>query len=131
MTPKRPQQFKMRVDRIIDHAKKDSPMMRIPAIARSECLMVVQAYHGGEWRTVWALFRQAWYLTWHGWLGTLKIKVCDWVGWTKLYDIPETESYRAHTERHGRKCSGSPNCNNMHCIEDSVPKWFRWLTRWD
>ena len=56
--------------------------------------------------------------------------VCDRVGWTKLYHMPETDTMRAFTMRHGRKCSGSPNCDNMNCIGDSVPRWFKWLTRW-
>ena len=60
-----------------------------------------------------------------------KIQFCDWMGWTRVYDYPETKSMIAHSERHGRKCSGSPNCSNMNCINDSIPKWFKVLTRWD
>ncbi len=36
-----------------------------------------------------------------------------------------------HFERHGRKCDGEcQNPEKMDCITDSIPGWFKWLTRW-
>jgi hypothetical protein len=62
------------------------------------------------------------------------LRVCIWIsdraGWTKLYHIPTTDELLEHWQRHGRKCSGSPNCDNWNCISDSLPKWFKRLTVW-
>jgi hypothetical protein len=57
--------------------------------------------------------------------------ICDRMGWTRLYWISDTYEIPGHHERHGRKCSGSPNCNNPFCISEGVPRWFRRLTFWD
>jgi hypothetical protein len=128
MTPRQPERFAVRIARIVEHAKSDSAMFRIPPIATLECRMVVEAYYGGRWRTVRALAREAAWFTWNDVVGATILWVCDTVGWTIIHHIPETADYRAHTERHGRRCSGSPNCNDVRCIKRSLPKWFRAAT---
>src|SRR6266404_2356191 len=128
--PARPEQFKSRLIRISEHAKSNSPMLHIPAIAAFECKMVLNAYYGGQLRTSLALFREWFYLWRHDIFNSAVIWICDRVGWTRLYDVPETETMKPYRMRHGRNCSGSPNCQNMNCIDDSIPKWFRWLTGW-
>lgn len=96
-----------------------------------ECKMLMESYYGGRWRFAWRLLYEAAYITFHDIIACVRIKICDWMGWTKLYYYPQTDEMLGHWQRHGRKCSGSPNCANMNCIEEGVPKWFRWITRWD
>ena len=124
-------QYEMRLARISDHIRSNSPMMRIPPIAASECQMLLEAYHGGRWKTIFALTGMAIFLLRHDLNARFVIWLCDLAGWTKVYDIPETEKMRAHKQRHGRKCSGSPNCQNVNCIDDSIPAWFKFISRWD
>lgn len=130
--PIHPERFSKHADRIIERCReKGSIMFRIPPMAALECEILLHYYYGSKWRMVWHLFRAALHQSIHSGYNRCLIKICDWMGWTKVYHIPETPEFRAHYQRHGRKCSGSPNCNNMRCIDESIPKWFRWLTRWD
>ena len=87
----------------------------------------LKAYYGSAPRALWALFRQEIYLWRHSVNGRFCIWFSDRMGWTKLYHFPESPGWREHWRRHGKKCSGSPNCQNDNCIEDSQPRWFRWL----
>ena len=132
MNAARPEQFKTRAERIISHCRMEPPtMMQIPAIAAAECQMLLESYHGGKWRVIRYLFREWLYLRSNSVLWNARLWISDAVGWTKIYDVPETADCIAHQQRHGRKCSGSPNCDDLHCIDRSIPKWFRRLTRWD
>jgi len=128
--PRQPERFENRLERMWAHAKSDSVMWRIPPVVMLEVRCLERAYFGGQWRTVWELFKEALHDTIESWGNRLRIKICDWMGWTKLYYFAETASMLGHWQRHGFKCSGSPNCFNDQCITDSVPKWFRWITRW-
>lgn len=128
--PRQPERFNNRLERMRAHAKSDSVMWKIPAVVMLEVRCLQRAYWGGEWHTVWALFYEALWNTWQDFKCNLRIRICDWVGWTKIYWYPETERMIGYHRRHGAKCSGSPNCHNDHCIEDSVPKWYRKLTGW-
>lgn len=124
-------QFENRRERLIKHARENPPMMwRIEPMLVFEIKLLLEAYYGGKWREVWALAREAANYDSNALITSARIKICDWAGWTKLYYYPETETMVGHWQRHGRKCSGSPNCNNHHCIDDSIPGWFKWLTRW-
>jgi hypothetical protein len=124
------ERWERRVDRIRGHGPNSFMWRVAPAIA-FELRLLLESYYGGPWRMVWALFRLTFSNIIHTWTGRLRIWVCDRMGWTKIYFVPETDYMRAHWRRHGRKCSGSPNCDNINCIQDSVPGWYRWLTRWD
>lgn len=106
-------------------------MYSIPAIVNSECRMVTHAYYGGRWWALWYMFKEACYLGTHGAYHSFLLWICDTAGWSKVYDIPQTKDFIAHQQRHGKKCSGSPNCNNMNCIDESIPRWFRTITGWD
>ena len=106
-------------------------LWKITPIIVSEFEQAVEAYYGGYWATARHALWKAVYMTWGDLSSTLRIRICDRMGWTKLYYYSETEKMIGHWQRHGRKCSGSPNCNNMSCIQDSVPRWFKWLTRWE
>ena len=128
--PARPEQFKMRTDRMINDCKRGALLFKIPPICAFECKMLLESYYGGAWRMLWVIFKESVYLAFRGYLVRLRIRFCDWMGWTKIYDVPETATMRAYKMRHGRKCSGSPNCNNHRCIDDSVPMWFKRLTFW-
>lgn len=128
--PKNAGKFYNRLGRMREHAKSDSVMWKIPAVVMLEVRCLQNAYWGGPWRVVWALFKEQCYLSFHGFLSFLRIKICDWMGWTKVYWYPETERMIGHHRRHGAKCSGSPNCHNDHCIEDSVPNWYKKLVHW-
>lgn len=96
-----------------------------------DCWAVCRYYYGGSVRAAFRLLYLSFYLwansLWHGFL----LWVTDRMGWTKLYDHPESTPDNPFRIRHGRYCSGSPNCNNWECIAQGIPKWFRWLTRWD
>lgn len=105
-------------------------MMDIPPIIASEFELALHAYYGSRWQMVRALARKALVLWWDGKVGGCLMWISDTVGWTKVYHVPETKDYVDHYRRHGRKCSGSPNCQNMDCINDSLPKWFRRILEW-
>lgn len=110
-----------------DRLRDDSPIHQIPAIFTNEVWWCLRAYYGGSIRALLSLARQDFYL-WRGykWNG-FTIWLCDRFGWTKIYHYPETEEMMEHEERHGRKCSGSPNCSDVTCIDRSIPKWFKKL----
>jgi hypothetical protein len=127
--PINPDQFKRRADRLRNLARRsdnDYPF-RIPPILSAECWLVVEAYYGGKWAAVRAMIWAALRLSCWSFFGHVRIRTCDMMGWTKLYDM----TAQGFQMRHGRCCSGSPNCNNHLCIEESVPGWFKWLTRWE
>lgn len=119
------EKFKERVDSIGKHIN-----MKLPDIfIEMELRLALIAYHGSVPRLCWYMLRE-WFEYWAGWhLQSVAMWISDTVGWTKLYDVPETTEYRAHKIRHGYKCHGSPNCHNDHCISDCLPKWFKWITR--
>jgi hypothetical protein len=129
--PVKPEQYHNRLDRLRKHAREDSVMLRIAPAVVFELKLVLNAYYGGPWRVIWALVKEQWWQTRIALVTRARIRFCDWMGWTKVYYYPETERMVAHYRRHGSKCSGSPNCGNDSCIEDSVPRWYQKLTRWD
>ena len=123
--------FTPRANRLMARATENRQLFQIPPLLKSECQMIVESYYGSKWAMVWALFKETlWLLCWSAW-GHLRIRFCDFMGWTKLYDVPATSRMHGYQMRHGRRCSGSPNCNNHRCIEESVPGWYRWITRWE
>lgn len=129
--PARPKTYKIRLERIRGHFVNSGGIgSRITPLMMMELELLQQAYYGSQLKAgrhlLWAgikdlIFSKA---------CKLRIKVCDWMGWTKVYHYHETELMRAHSQRHGRKCSGSPNCQNDRCIDDSVPKWYKKITGW-
>lgn len=134
MTTKKPvmkESFERQLGRIRSHCKSESPMMKIAPIARMEMIIALSYYHGGRGRLALALLREWFVLARSHYCCAITMFVCDRMGWTKVYHYPETDSMIAHSQRHGRKCSGSPNCSNANCIDDSVPRWFKILSRWD
>lgn len=122
--------FLRRLGRMREHAKSDSVMWRIPPVVMLEVRCLQNAYWGGPWRVVWALFKENLWLSAQSFRLGLGLTIADWLGWTKLYWNPETSEITGHYRRHGRKCSGSPNCHNENCIDESVPRWFRRLFGW-
>ncbi len=116
--------------RIIDQSETAQSMHNIPALMAMECWCLVKAYYGSTSRALWTLGKNALHLWAWGWYGSILIKISDRAGWTKMYHYNETEEMFAHDERHGRLCSGSPNCADMDCISRSIPKWFKRITRW-
>jgi len=116
--------FDRRMERIAGLVKtKHCPSL----ILECEMRLALYTYHGGRMRAGWRILKAALQEEWLERKSRLACWITDRVGWSKIYDIPETVDYIAHKERHGRKCSGSPNCSNMNCIPDSCPRWFRWL----
>lgn len=117
--PVRAEAFKIRMERF-----KTKSVFIIPAIFASECSMVLEAYFGGPiraglhliyWGVRSSIARQRARFLW---------AISDRVGWTRLQQIPDTPCF----ERHGGQCKYH-NCMDSNCIDKSVPKWFRWLTR--
>lgn len=129
--PRNPEQMAIRLERIKEHARADSPMLKIPPIAASECLLVVHAYYGGPWHAIWNLIRMQLFLGYHGVRGSLIWRFCDLVGWTKVVHHPGNANALEHWRRHGKQCSGSPNCHDMDCSDRSIPRWFKKLVGWD
>lgn len=122
--PVKPEGFK----RWCDSIHKDHKLFAdIAPMKAFQFKAALDNYYGGRWATIVALIKEAWYLTWRGWVVSAMVWFSDRMGWTKLYFYHETEKSHAHHCRHGSKCSGSPNCANEHCIEDSWPKWFKKL----
>lgn len=116
------------------HFKTDSPMSRIPPIVSWECQMLLAAYYGGYRQAAWAIFKYWFRVEFcHMYASRLRVKISDWMGWTHIIHYPETKDYVAHDERHGRHCEGYPyhEHSERDCFGSSIPKWYRWLTRWD
>ena len=130
MTAKKPvhrELFEYRAERM----RKQHPMMfKIAPIFNSECEMVVIAYHGSRLRAGLSLIKEYFRLGFSQRYFHLVFWFCDFIGWTKLVDIPETQTHHAYKMRHAKKCHGSPNCS-QDCINSAVPKWFRKITRTD
>lgn len=99
-----------------------------------EARLLLVAYHGGTRQAAWALFK-FWISVevWQHYTSCARLLISDWMGWTKLHHYPEDDKYHARTERHGRYCEGYPYSEHpdVDCISQGVPRWFRWLTRWD
>ncbi len=131
--PTNPESFAMRSNRLRNLARRSDTEypFRIPPILTSECWLIVEAYYGGKWPAVRAMAWAATRLSVWSFFNHLRIRTCDMMGWTKLYDMPAAPNMKSYQMRHGRRCSGSPNCNNHLCIEESVPGWFKWITRWE
>lgn len=124
-TGERREQFKMRVERI-----GKLIAMKCPAvILELEMRLAIEGYNGGVPKLCWRMFKNWLIERLELKLQSVAIWIADRVGWTKVYDVPETDTMRAYKMRHGYKCHGSPNCNNMDCISDCLPKWFKWITR--
>lgn len=117
--------YTYRINRLTENARDNGFLWRIPPITVMECRMVVYAYYGSRRRALWVMAREDFWLWRRQVVGRSIMWFCDFVGWTKVYDVPETPLMRAHKQRHGRHCSGSPNCNNMNCVDEGCPKWFR------
>lgn len=123
--PADPKGFQRWLEKMI---KEDSIFHKIPGMMAFQMKVCLEKYYGGRWQLILALIKEGWYLTWRGWLSSFIWWFSDRMGWTKVYSYPQTERMHAHQRRHGCKCSGSPNCKNDNCIDDSLPKWFRKLT---
>lgn len=90
-----------------------------------------KAYYGGAIRALWKLGTEELGSWWRLQVViTIWIWISDTAGWTKVYHYQATDEMIAHSERHGRKCSGSPNCDDPDCISRSLPGWFKKLTGW-
>ncbi|MDE2096149.1 MAG: hypothetical protein KGL39_02815 [Patescibacteria group bacterium] len=131
--PKQPERFKRRSEELIERVSSPSTriMFKIPPIAVLQYEMLLEAYHGGPVRAGLAFIRKGVAEAVRDARWSILLKITDSVGWTKLHHMPETETHHEYWHRHGRKCHGSPNCNDFNCIEKSLPRWFKWLTRWD
>jgi hypothetical protein len=127
--PVRPEMYEHWVKRITD--PKAHTLRELKFLFVMEMWCCLKAYYGNAPRALWAVARHDFYLWRHGIWNSCLIWLTDWMGWTKLYHFPACPGWKEHWMRHGRKCSGSPNCQNMHCIEDSLPRWFKWITRWE
>lgn len=122
--PKHPEMFKSRVDRILDLQK--NPALRIPPIFVLECKLVLKAYYGSYFKAALNLLFEWVYLESHSYYWACVYKFCDWVGWTYLRPIyPDNPKMK---QRHGHQCTYM-NCRDMKCIDNGIPRWFKWLTR--
>lgn len=103
----------------------------VPFLLVLEYWSGVRAYYGSSRRALSALARYEFWKWWHHVIGRIHLIITDGVGWTKVYFYPETDTMPAYHLRHGWKCSGSPNCDDLDCISRSIPRWFKRLTRWE
>jgi hypothetical protein len=123
--PVRLAQYEYRMQQLKRNVKAGSVMMDVAPIAVSQLRLVLEAYYGGPRRMVVALLKQALWVWWDGLVSRALLWISDGMGWTKVYEVPETKDYVAHQRRHGRQCSGSPNCRNLNCVLDGMPGWYR------
>lgn len=136
--PVHAEKFNNRIERIVKECKEDSMLMKIPPMAVMEMKMAISSYYGGDRRAIFAWAREAFYLwrlsTYH----CLLLKITDGIGWTKLWHIQPTNQWIEHWRRHGCKCAcvnkdfpePTENCEG-DCIDESIPRWFKFITRWD
>lgn len=116
---------------ILSRRESVRTMNKIPAILVHNCWHAIELYYGGPLRAIWAMAANEFHLWAWGKFHSFTLWICDSVGWTKIYHYPETDGMWSHDERHGWKCSGSPNCGDTDCISRSIPAWFKRLTRWE
>jgi len=125
--PAKPKQYEDRRKRMLE----GGPLSRITPLFTMQAKLLLSAYYGSQTKAAIAMLRESFMLWRHSKYLRSLLWICDTIGWTKVYWYPETRDMIGHHQRHGRKCSGSPNCANNHCISDGIPKWFRVITRWD
>lgn len=120
--------FNLRRKRFIAHCRAEPPTMaQIDPIFNSECAMICYAYYGGRFPAIWAMLKESVWLLRMDIDSRFQMWFCDRMGWTKLYPLPGTPVKL----RHGRQCHGSPNCDDMGCIDRAIPRWFKFISRWD
>ena len=102
------------------------PIHHIDPLFNMACEQAVVAYHGGKCRAGWSLF-------WNGAREMIRsfywnaiYGLCDRVGWTKIVPLPGLPLPMG--QRHGGKCD-KLNCDDIHCVQNGIPLWFRKLTR--
>jgi len=102
---------------------------RIPPMFAFECKAVLVSYYGSYFKAAWAMFRDGLYFGWHHVLGFIQFDILsDRVfRFTEVRPLVPNEPKTAR--RHRRGCS--PNCNNPFCMDAALPKWFKWLIRYD
>lgn len=115
------ERMKQRMDRITEMRH-----FKIPAIFALECKLALIAYYGSGLRAAFSMIWDWVYLQTHDRYWRIVLWFTDKVGWTKLRPIPGT----LYVERHGGKCEYH-NCQDMDCIEKSLPPWFRKISGWD
>ena len=124
--PIQKERFENRAARIKSHLNRS---FKIDFILACEARLLVEAYYGGPFRMLWALFKH--YVREH--VDSFIISAFYWIsdrmGWTVIVDVPQTDEYIAHQRRHGIKCHMSPNCEGG-CIDRNQPKWFRKFINW-
>ena len=101
---------------------------RIPPMFAFECKAVLVSYYGSYFKASWAMFKDAVYFgRCHLWgiicFDLLSDRVFRFTQCTPL--APGQPVAR----RHRRGCS--QNCNNPDCMDAALPKWFKWLIRYD
>lgn len=123
--PRNPEMMKRRMARM----KELRGQFLIPAICAYESATNLKAYYGSYWRAGWTLiWRYCIIMGLHDRYWSLVFWCCDWWGWTVVRPFdPLCPRWKS---RHGGRCD-KMNCADVYCIEKSVPRWFRWLTRWD
>lgn len=102
-------------------------MFQIPAILVLESKCTLKAYYGGDIRAGMVLIREGIYLGSVGLYWHIVYSICDWAGWTKLREFMPGSP---HKIRHGGKCNYL-NCDDSHCIDKSIPRWYRKFTGMD
>ena len=123
--PRHPERFAKQCNDI----RNLGPAGRLDFVVLLKCRLVLSAYYGGEFRVAIRLLRDWAWLGSHSVYWSVLIWISDRVGWTVLRHIPDNPVTREHWERHGGKCDHL-NCQDDQCIKKSLPKWFKWITRW-
>lgn len=122
--PIKRERFEGQMDRL-----RFSPASRVPVVGAMTCWMALKAYYGGSCRALWELAKWDW-MMYRGYIWSIITMWCsDKLGYTKVYTYPATSEMREMRVRHGIKCHASPNCEDIECINNSLPRWFKWLFR--
>lgn len=97
----------------------------IDPIWAMQCEMCLAHYYGSYWRVGWYLVWKAIVWRWNNVTTRIAIGFCDWIGWTKMREMPDIPGC---FERHAASCD-KLNCQDMDCHRRDIPKWFQRLTR--
>ena len=123
--PRQPERFAKRSEKM-QHLGTQA---KIPILLVINCRLVLKDYYGSDFKVAMRILWEWFYLGSHSLYWSVLIWISDRVGWTKLRHIPDNPVTVEHWERHGYKCDHL-NCQDDQCIDKSLPRWFKWVTRW-
>jgi hypothetical protein len=124
--PALPEVFERRIN---DFIADDHPFRRIPPIIALKCETILSAYHGSTMKAAIAMLLKELRHKKESALARARMWVAEKMGWVICRHHPETSESYEHYAYHGKHCSYL-NCDDMDCVDRSIPKWFKVLSGW-